>query len=501
MNKKLIALLLTTLLLIGSVFALSSGLAAEGGRTDIVIALTADTALLHPADFTTTNEMDVLSQLYDTLYLISLDGNEPQPRIATSYEISEDGLQYTFHINQEATFHDGTPIKASDVVFSANLYKNSVAQNSKVTGMASVEAIDDYTVVFTTETVYAPFLESIMDIYVASEAYFNSAGPDAFVNQPVGSGPYKFIRHDIGNKIVMEAYDGYYLGEAAIKDITFKVLSDNTTVSVALQTGEVDFAPIEGSNYFNLEGKEGVSITQYNMSRFGFISMNFEMAPYDNVKFRQAVSYAINRQEVIDLALDGFGTVNSNILTPARFGYSDDQPKYDYKPEKAKELLAECGIQTPYDLGTMYVVDAYSTLAQVIQSDLAAVGLNVNIERLEANAFYGKLFAGECGITVLAMTLEGNTQVLEMAFLPENIGRANNVRYSDPEVTQWFKDAVSAINETERFEIYNKIFTKVQEQAVYVVLYNTVGLFAHSSDLKGMNFELEGRYYVYNFSW
>ena len=120
--KKVIALLLMTLMLTGSIFGLSSSLAAESVRTDIVIALTADTSLLHPADFTTTNEMDVLSQLYDTLYLVSFDGNAPQPRIASSYEISEDGLQYTFHLRKDATFHDGTPIKASDVVFSANLF-------------------------------------------------------------------------------------------------------------------------------------------------------------------------------------------------------------------------------------------------------------------------------------------------------------------------------------------------------------------------------------------
>ncbi len=501
MKRKMIALLLMTMLLTGSVFGMSSALADNSGRTDIVIALSVDPALLHPADFTSSDEMDVLNQLYDTLYLVSFEGKEPQPRLATSYEISEDGLQYTFHLRKDATFHDGTPIKASDVVFSANLYKDSVAQNSKVTGMASVEAIDEYTVVFTTEMVYSPFLESIMDMYVASEAYYNEVGPEEFAASPMGSGPYKFVKHDIGTKVVLEAYDGYYMGEAAIKGITFKVLADNTTVSVALQTGEVDFASIDGSNYFNLDGKEGVTITEYEMSRFGFISMNFQMAPYDNIKFRQAVSYAINRQEVIDLALDGFGTVNSNILTPTRFGYSEDQIQYEYNPEKAKELLAECGITTPYDLGTMYVMESYSTLAQVIQSHLAAVGLNVNIERLEANAYYGKLFNGECGITVLAMTLEGNTQMLEMAFLPENIGRANNVRYSDDEITQWFADAVTAIDENARFDIYNKIFSKVQEQAVYVVLYNTVGLYAHSSDLKGMEFELEGRYYVYNFSW
>ncbi|MGI5970706.1 MAG: ABC transporter substrate-binding protein [Oscillospiraceae bacterium] len=525
MKKRLLALILSVLLIAGLVAGCSggktepgaatkapagdseapggdkSGEPQESGRTDLVIAIAADIATLHPSDHTTTAEIDIEAQIYDTLYRASLDGNEPQPRLATSYEISEDGKQYTFHLRKDATFHDGTPIKASDVVFSANLYKQSKYQNAIVAGLSEAKAIDDYTVVFTTETVYSPFLESIMDMHIASEAYFNSVDAETFANKPMGSGPYKFVSHEAGSKIILEAYDGYYLGAPSIKNVTYKVIPDDTTVAVALQTGEVGFADINESNYRNLSGKEGVVIDEYNMSRFGFISMNHEKFPYSEVKFRQAIAYAINRQNVVDLTLDGLGTVNSNILSPLRFGYSDKQPQYTYDTEKAKQLLEECGIETPYDLGVMYVSEAYSTLAQVIQSDLAAVGLNCTIEILEANAYYGKLLGGECGMTVLEMTLEGSTQQFSLAFMPEYIGGANNARYSDEEVSQWFKDAVAAVDDEERFEIYNKIFTKVQEQAVYVVMYNTIGLYAHSADLKCPHFELEGRYYIYDFSW
>ena len=208
-------------------------------------------------------------------------------------------------------------------------------------------------------------------------------------------------------KIVLQAYEDYYLGKAAITEVTFKVLPDDTTVAVALRTGEIDFASISETNFSNLDGVEGITIEKIPMSRFGFVTVNHEKYPYSEVKFRQAVAYAIDRQNMVDLALEGMGTPNSNILRPLRYGFSEDQPVYDYNPEKSKELLVELGIETPYDLGTMYVAESYSMQAQILQNDLAYVGLDVTLEILEFNAYLSKLMNGDFGISVLAMSLEG----------------------------------------------------------------------------------------------
>jgi peptide/nickel transport system substrate-binding protein len=475
---------------------------ATPARTDIVIAIDADIATLHPSDWSTSNEMAIEDQIYDPLMRITLDGSTPpQPRIASSYDISADGLTYTFHLRDDVTFHDGTPVTAEDVKFSAELYQASTYQNSMVTGLKTIEVIDEHTIAFTTETVYSPFLENIADIHIASKAYFDTAGADQFASNPVGSGPYKFVSHELGTKVTLEAYAGYYMGEAAIKTVIFKIIPDNATVAVALQTGEVDFASIAPSNFSNLEGADNVVIDTVPMSRFGFVAMNHEKYPFSEIKFRQAISYAIDRQNMVDLALDGFGTPNSNILSPLRFGYSDDMPQYNYDPEKAKALLVELGIATPYDLGTLIVAQKYATQAQVLQNDLANVGLTVTIEILEFNAYIQKLLSGDYGISALEMSLEGSTQQFELAFEAQYIGGANNSRYNNPEIDQMFTNAVAAIDETERYDIYNQIFTKVQEEAVYVVYYNTEGLYAHNVNLTVPTFVLEGRYYLYNFTW
>lgn len=471
-------------------------------KDTLTVAIKADVTTFHPSDISTTIEMDVTDQIYDKLMDLPNDGSDGYvPRIAKSYEIGADGLSYTFHLRDDVTFHDGSKLTTEDVKFSAELYQASKFQGALAEGLAEVEIVDPYTIVFKTAEPYSPFLENIVGIHIASKSYYDAVGESKFSTDPVGSGPYKVVEHELGSKIVMQAYDGYYEGTAKIKTVTFKVLSDDTTVAIALQTGEIDFASISESNYANLEGLDQILVESVPMSRFGFISLNEDKEPFNNPKFRQAVSYAIDRDNLIDLAMDGFGTANSNILSQYRFGYSEDQFQYSYDPEKAKALLAEAGISTPFDLGTMYVADSYSTQAQVIQNDLAAIGLNTTIEILEFNAYIDKLMNGDCGITVLSMSLEGSTQQYAMAFKSEYVGAANNVRYVNPKIDKLFDEAAQEIDQAKRFDLYNQIFTEVQDEAVYVVLYNSVGLYAHQSNLKCHPFALEGKIRIYDFEW
>ena len=471
-------------------------------RTDLNMVFEADIATLHPSDFSTTVEMDTNRQIYDTLmYKPQGATTEPQPRIAKSYKISEDGLTYTFELRNDVTFHNGKPLTAKDVVFSAELFKASKYQASKVNGMESVEAVGDYTVVFKTKTPFSPFLSNICGIYVASKDYFDKAGTEKFGTNPVGSGPYQFVSHELGSKIVLKAYEGYYRSAAKIKDVTIKIIPDSTTAAISLQTGEADYLKIQQADYATLEKDKNITIAKAPVSTFGFLAMNHEVKPFDNVKVRQAVAYCIDRQNMIDIALEGFGTVNSNILSPYKFGYSKDQLQYDYNVEKAKALLVEAGIKTPYNVGKILAAEKYSKQAQVLQNDLAAIGFNAEIEIMEFNAYITELRNGKYVLSPLQITLEGDTSMLEMVFATKYIGMANNARYKNPEIDQWVTEAVSAVDDAKRLEIYNKIFTKVQEEAVYANMYNPIDLYAFKSSLKVPEFPLEGDYFIYDFTW
>lgn len=482
--------------------AVSFAACAEGtGRTDLVIAVDADVDTLHPTDFSTTVELNILDQIYDTLMYMNPDGTEdPEPRIAESYEISEDGLDYTFHLRDDVTFHDGTPVTVDDVVFSLELYKESEYQGSQISMMASVEAVDESTVVCHLDSPYAPFLQGILSPFICSKDYYEE-DPDAFVTSPIGSGPYKFVSRSTGSNVILTANEDYYRGAPAIKDITFEVIPDVATKAIALQTGEVSFAEVDSSVLSQLEANPAISIDEVSTSGFAYISMNTEKEPFSDPRVRQAINYAVDRENLVQVCYDGKAEVNSNICAKHRFGYSDDQMQYTYDPEKAKELLAEAGITTPYNLGELLVAEKYSNLATVIQNDLKAVGLEVTISVKEFNAYISDLTSGNYDITALVMTLEGDTQTLEMAFITDYIGTANNARYSDPEMDELFNQTRTETDTEKRAALFGQILSKAQDEAIYAILCNPLTLYAYSADLQCPEFPLEGNYYVYDFAW
>lgn len=474
---------------------------SQAGKTSLVIATDVDIDVLHPSDFSTTIEHTILSQIYDTLMYMNPDGaHDPEARIAESYEISGDGMDYTFTLRDDVTFHDGTPVTADDVKFSLELYMESEYQGAQVTGLESVEVPDDTTVVCHLDSPYSPFLLGVCQVPVASRAYYEKSEED-FVNAPVGSGPYKFVSREKGSRITLEAYDAYYRGAAAIKNVTYEVIPDQSTTAVALKTGEVDFAMVESSAIAQIAGDDSLTVEEVATSGFTYISMNTEKAPFDNALVRQAVNYAINRENIIAVCYDNEAEVNSNICSRERFGYSEDQPQYTYDPEKAKELLAEADVTTPLDLGSILVAEKYSNVATVIQSDLAAVGINADIEVKEFNAYIDDLTSGNYVITALEMTLDGDSQQLEMAFTSDYIGTANNARYSDPEMDELFDQARTETDTDARAEIFDQILTKAQEEAIYAVIGNPLTLYAHNSGLDCQEFPYEGIYSIYNFSW
>jgi peptide/nickel transport system substrate-binding protein len=321
------------------------------------------------------------------------------------------------------------------------------------------------------------------------------------VTNPIGCGPYKFVSRSTGSNIVLEANEDYYRGAPAIKELRFEVIPDAATKAIALQTGEISFAEIDSSVLTQLEANPSITIEEVPTSTFCYVSMNLEKEPFNDARVRQAINYAIDRENLVNVCYDGEAEVNSNICSKDRSGYSEDQLQYTYDPEKAKELLAEAGIETPYDLGEILVAEKYSNLATVIQNDLKAVGLEVTISVKEFNAYIGDLTSGNYDITALNMTLEGDTQTLEMAFTTDYIGTANNARYSDADMDALFEATRSETDSDKRLELFDQILTKAQDEAIYAVLCNPLTLYAYNSELSCPEFPFEGNYYVYDFTW
>ena len=477
--------------------------ATTSDNTSLTIAVDQDYETLHPVDTSLSIETNLVNQIYD--YLAIDDPSDPTadmiPSVAESWEISDDGLCYTFHLRQGVKFHNGTELTAEDVGFSLDLCAASEYQGTMVDGMDYWEIVDEYTINIYTTSPYAPFLRSVVDVPLGCKSYYESVDENTFAQEPVGCGAYKFVSHKEGDSFTLEAFEDYYGGAAPIKNVTYKVISDAASMAIALQAGQIDFAEVDASVLSTLESASNVEITEVDQTTFYFVAMNTEKEPYNNVKFRQAINYAIDRDALVTAVLEGKGEANSNLLTPDREGYSESQKQYTYDPEQAKALLAECGYADGYDLGTLIVAENYKLMAQIVQSDLAKVGLTCELEILEFNAYLDKLMDGDFGITCLSMALQGDTQQVALALTEEYIGMANNARWSDPKVEEWFQEAVVTVDEDARVAIYEELFSYVQEQAVYCVLCNPTMLFARKTNLDTGAIAIEGVYDLHEFKW
>ena len=484
---------------LGLAASLSFG-AMASERTDINIAIDSDVESLHPSDWRTTNEKNIGDQIYDTLMFVPMDGDESkiEPRIAEGYEMSEDGLVYTFHIRDDVTFHDGSALTAEDCAFSVQLYIDSEYQGTSA-DVGSVEAADDRTLVVTLNAPFAPFLADICSMHIGSKAYHDAVSEEEFMSSPVGSGPYKFVSHAIDNNVILEAYDGYYRGEAAIKNVTYYVIK--TTAPQALMGRQVDFAEIDASALVMMDADPEITVTPVPASSFTHLVMNTEKEPFNDVRVREAINYAIDRQNIVNVIYEGQAEENSNICAKTRYGYSDDQFQYTYDPDKAKELLAEAGVEEGTNLGAILCAEKYSLLATALAGDLQKVGLECTIEVKEFNKYIELLTSGDFTLCALEMTLEGDTQMLEYALTTPFIGMANNARYSDSEMDQLFEEARVEPDNEKRLAIFDQILSKAQEDAVYAIICNPQILYAYNKNLTTTDFVLEGNYYLFDFAW
>ena len=456
---------------------------------------------LHSTDYSTTVEHDILSQIYDTLMYMNPDGShDPEPRIAESYEISDDGLDYTFHLRNDVTFHNGTPLTAKDVKFSLELCKDSEYQGSMVTGLDSVETPDDYTVVCHLSNPYSPFMLGVCQVNIASKDYYDSSA-DEFATNPVGSGPYKYTGRSKGSNITLEAYDGYYRGEAPIKEVNFEVIPDQSTTAIALQTGEVNFATIESSTIAQLSANPNIEIAEVANSGFTYVSMNTEKEPFNDVKVRQAINYALDKQTFVDTIIEGRGLVANSYINAAIPGWTDEVEAYPYDPEKAKELLAEAGYPDGFECSIFVNGDLRTRSAQILQAQLADVGIKVDISTYEWGALLDTLNAGEHEMFLLGWSntsFDPDGSTYQLFYSGNHGATGNRAFFSNDKVDELILSAQRESEESKRMELYKELQFVLHDESPWCPLYYKNDNVGVRADLKGFKLHKGAQHYLGN---
>lgn len=333
--------------------------------------------------------------LYNGLVGLSQD-LDIVPSLAESWDISDNGLDYTFYLKKGVMFHNGREMVADDVKFSIERMADPELGSPWIGDVAvitNIEIIDDYTVKLSLGESFAPFLYNIASGWrpiVAKESY----NEDNTIDNPIGTGPYKFVEWIPDDKFVIEVFEDYWAGASTVKKITFKIIPDETVRLTALKTGDVDFITNVPSDDLATEMENPSSedfiltIVPGSVSINSAFVMNTTKEPFDNVKVRQAMVYAIDAEEILNMVYKGIGEVAVGPYPEGSVWYAQyDVPDVDL--EKAKELLEEAGYPDGFDfiLNSTNTIASFDKVATVIQAQLAKVGVNAIIELDEFAAY------------------------------------------------------------------------------------------------------------------
>jgi len=414
-NKKnsILILLLACVFLVSACSSQQSSEQSEGtnesGRNTIVVGLEAEPTTLDAHQMSDYNSSRTAMEVYDQLVQFKDESTELEPDLAEKWDVSDDGLEYTFYLKQDVTFHDGTPFNADAVKFS---FERQIDPNHPFhdTGQYAyaeftfgtvdkIEVIDDFTVKITLKEAFAPFLSNLAmhAASIVSPTAVREYGADFSMN-PVGTGPFKFVSWDPGVEVVLEKNPDYFKGAPEIDQLIFKPITEAQTRLAELEAGNIDLiVSVPPDDLERLRSDENLQVVEQAGMHTWWTAFNTQKEPFNNVKVRQAVSYAINKEAIVDGILQGTGELANTPLPPTVWGHNPNVKNYEYDPEKAKELLAEAGYADGFEV-TYWVPESGSgmqqpqAMAAAIQADLKEVGITVEIQTLEWGAYLDKVF-------------------------------------------------------------------------------------------------------------
>ncbi|MDF1855360.1 ABC transporter substrate-binding protein [Pseudooceanicola sp.] len=398
---------------LASAIAVTASLAMAAPRTDLTLGQQLEPPHLDPTS-AAAGAIDavVYSNIFEGLTRFASDG-AVIPGLARSWEISSDGLTYTFHLAKGVKFHDGSSMDAEDVKFSldrARAEDSANAQKALFAGIASVDVVDPMTVKVTLKAPQGNFLFNMAwgdAVIVAPESIEN------IKTMPVGTGAFKFANWVQGDHIDIVKNPDYWGTPAKLDKVTFKFISDPTAAFAAVMAEDVQafgaFPAPENLPQFDADPRFKVLVGSTEGETI--LAINNKMPPFDNVKVREAVAHAINRQEIIDGAQFGYGTPIGTHFAPHNPDYVDLTALSNYDPEKSKALLKEAGVKTPIKVKMTLPPPSYARRGgEIIAAQLRQVGIEPQIENVEWAQWLEGTFRGKD----FALTIVSHTEPMDI---------------------------------------------------------------------------------------
>lgn len=452
----------------------SAPAASTGAGADktVTVAITQDPENLNPVVGGSFGALSLEFNLFDQLAEIAVDGSVV-PRAASEWSSNEDFTVWDFTLRDDIVFHDGTPMTASDVVFSFEEVLADADSNRQLwlTDMVAVEAVDDTHVRFTLSTPFSEWPRQTTLISIVPQAAYEEVGADAFSEAPVGSGPFRFESWQRGQSVVVTKFDDYFGGAPKLDTVEFvPVPSDDARVT-GVQSGTVDIAAIPTAQIAAVDNTGSADVVSIPSHQVVFLGFNTESGPLADPALRRAVSYAIDREAIVETILDGNGQTNSQLVAPTVVGFADDLAPVEFDQAAAEAELAASGYggeEVAFQYALDGVIPMGAEIAQAIAGQLEEVGITVSLEGTD-NASYD-ITTREHGLTGLYLG----------QFSPSILDAGLPLRFLfAPEATNYFDDAAieqlvaeqKAVADDARLDVISQIWQSNQDSSYLAPLY------------------------------
>ena len=497
---------------------------AAKNRTDTLIVGTTDPkGEFVPIYSSTLYDSWVNNLIFDGL-ISNNEKGEPVPNVAESYEVSEDGKTYTFKLNKGIKFTNGQELTAKDVAFTFtsicdpgydgprmdavnNLVGYEEYNKGDAKSVEGIKVIDDYTISFTNKNVDAAgiwnFSYGIMpeSVYKFEKGNFQAVKDKLL--EPVGSGAYKFVHFKPGQEVKFEKNADYWKGEPKIPYIVMKVTNAQTLLQELMAgTVDIDRVGAKPENIDPLKQAGFLNLDLYMQNGYGYIGLNYGSDKVKDPKVRQALLYGLNRDGFMQSYYQGYGQVYNSHILPTSWAYNPDVPKYEYNPEKAKELLDEAGwkdtngngvrdkdgveleLQWLTYTGSKYV----DALIPIVQQSWEQIGVKVTPELMEFGTMMDKVNNREYDIFNGAWNLSIDPDPSGIFAISQDVpGGFNNIGWRNEEADKLLKEGKGTTNQEERKKAYAEWQLKFSEDVPYILLGNAQEMFASNSRVKGYN--------------
>ena len=487
---------------IAAALALAGVALSAHAAKDVVVAVQSNFTTTDPYDANDTLSQAVAKSFYQGLYGFDKD-MKMVPVLATGHTVSADGLVYTVKLRSGIKFHDGTDFNAESVKVTFDRVTNpdnKLKRYNLYKNIAKTEAVDATTVKFTLTEPFSPFINTLAHPsgVIISPAALAKFGSKGIAQNPVGTGPFKFVEWKSTDYLKVAKFDGYWRkGYPKIDTITFRPVVDNNTRSAMMQTNEAHFAfPMPPEAATTLRAKPSLEVTAAPSIIQRYISFNTQQKPFDNPKVREAINYAINKEALTKVAFSGFAIPAEGVLPKGVDGAVKTGP-WPYDPAKAKALLAVAGYPNGFEstLWSAYNHTTAQKVIQFVQQQLAQVGIKVQVQALEAGQRVERVESAQdpatAPVRMYYVGWSSSTGEADWALRPLLSSESfppklfNTAYYKNAEVDAGIKKALVTTDAAAKAKIYADVQQRIWKDAPWAFLVTEQLLSVRARNLTG----------------